>query len=147
MKARAVFFRVANVPMRLMLRLPFTTPMSRRLMLLEHVGRKTGNRYVQPLSFVEDGDVLLTPGGGRWKLNLRPDKPVVLTLRGKRASARPELVRDPAEVERLLDLMTLRNPALKRFVPIPRLDNGRLDPSALAQALEHGFCIVRWHLA
>jgi hypothetical protein len=40
-------------------------------MLLSLRGRKCGKMYRQPVSFVRDGDTLLTPGGGRWKLNLR----------------------------------------------------------------------------
>jgi hypothetical protein len=54
--------------MRWLLRLPIATPLSRQLMLLYLTGRKTGNTYLQPVSFVRDGDTLLTPGGGRWKL-------------------------------------------------------------------------------
>jgi hypothetical protein len=33
-----------------------------------------------------------------------------------------------------------------RYIPIPRGDDGRLDPAALAAAIGHGFRIVRWHL-
>ena len=57
-----------NVPMRVLLGLPFPTPLSGRLMLVSFTGRKTGKAYQQPVSFVQQGDTLLTPGGGRWKL-------------------------------------------------------------------------------
>jgi hypothetical protein len=33
-----------------------------------------------------------------------------------------------------------------RYIPIPRGDDGRLDPGALAAAIGRGFRIVRWHL-
>jgi hypothetical protein len=33
-----------------------------------------------------------------------------------------------------------------RYIPIPRRDDGGLDPDALAAAIGHGFRIVRWHL-
>lgn len=33
-------------------------------MLASFTGRKTGRHYRQPLSYVRDGDILLTPGGG-----------------------------------------------------------------------------------
>ena len=59
-----------NVPMRLVLGMPFPTPLGGRLMLVYFTGRKTGRPYRQPVSYVRDGDVLLTPGGGKWKLNL-----------------------------------------------------------------------------
>ena len=70
MRRRARMMRAVNVPMRAALSLPFTTPLSRNLMLISYTGRKSGKAYRQPVSYVRDGDVLLTPGGGRWTLNL-----------------------------------------------------------------------------
>jgi hypothetical protein len=137
---------VANVPMRRVLGLPVPTPLGGRLMLAHIVGRKTGKLYKQPISYVRDGDVLLTPGGGKWKLNLDPAIPVRLRIRGRDHLARPELVRDQAEVTRLHAVMSAANPALERFVPLPKDPDGNPDQQALAQAIRHGFCIVRWHL-
>jgi hypothetical protein len=62
--------------MRALLRLPFPTPLSARLMLISFTGRKTGKVYHQPVSYVRQGDTLLTPGGGNWKWNLRDGQPV-----------------------------------------------------------------------
>jgi hypothetical protein len=56
--------------MRLILGLPTSTPLGKRLMLAYLTGRKSGRHYRQPISYVRDGGTLLTPGGGRWKLNL-----------------------------------------------------------------------------
>jgi hypothetical protein len=72
---------------------------------------------------------------------------VHLRLRGRDVTARPELVVDPESVERLLRVMIARNPALRRFVAIPRTPDGGFDPDKLAAALHHGFCIVRWEVA
>jgi hypothetical protein len=146
-RLQARFFRAVNVPMRAALGLPFATPLGRRLMLARIVGRKSGRVYRQPLSYVRDGDVLLTPGGGKWKLNLLDDQPVTLRLRGRDVTARPEVVRDPAEITRLFTLMADRNPAVLRFAGIPRDADGRLDPDRLGTAIRFGFTIVRWHLA
>jgi hypothetical protein len=63
-----------NVPVRFVLGLRFRTPLSG--LLLSYTGRKTGRFYRQPISYVRDGDVLLTPGRGKWKLNLRENEPV-----------------------------------------------------------------------
>jgi hypothetical protein len=68
-------------------------------------------------------------------------------LRGRDSPARPELVTDPAELERLLGVIGEKNPRAARFIPIPRRPDERLDLDALDAALQHGFCIVRWHLA
>lgn len=137
--------RRVNVVMRLVLRLPFPTPLSNQLMLVTHTGRTTGRRYQQPVSYVRDGAVLLTPGGGRWTRNLRDGEPVTVRLRGREVTARPELVRDADEVDRLLRLMRDCNPRLASFVPF--LDReGPIDRTKLDTALGYGFCVVRWHL-
>jgi deazaflavin-dependent oxidoreductase (nitroreductase family) len=145
-KIQARVFRVVNVPMRFVLGLPFATPPGSRLMLISFTGRRTGKSYRQPVSYVRDADGLLTFGGGRWTLNLTNGAPITIRLKGRDLSARPELVTDPAEVERLLKLMTKKNPGARRFVRIPSDSNGNFDQASLHAAIEHGFCIVRWHL-
>ena len=139
-------FKVVNVPMRVVLQFPFATPLTGRLMLAYLTGRKTGKAYRQPLSYVRDGDALLTPGGGNWKLNLEPGRPERLKLRGRDVLARPEIVRDPDDVERLLAVMEAGNPMASRFVAIPKGPDGRLDRTRLEAALRYGFRIIRWHL-
>jgi deazaflavin-dependent oxidoreductase (nitroreductase family) len=145
MLRRARMMRRVNRVMRLVLGLPFPTPLSGRLMLLTHTGRRTGRAYRQPVSYVRDGEVLLTPGGGRWTRNLRDGEPVTVRLRGRDLTARPELIRDPDEVDRLLCLMRDRNPRLVSFVPFLERD-APIDRARLDTALGYGFCIVRWHL-
>jgi deazaflavin-dependent oxidoreductase (nitroreductase family) len=143
-QARAM--RVVNVPMRLLLRLPFPTPLGARLMLISYTGRKSGKAYRQPVSYVQQGDTLLSPGGGAWKWNLRDGEPVRLRLRGREVAARPELVADPAEVGRLLEEMMAANPGVRAFVGIPRDPDGHLDRERLETAVRYGFRVVRWHL-
>jgi hypothetical protein len=146
MRRRQRVMRAVNVPVRAVLGLPFATPLGANLMLVSYTGRKTGKAYRQPVSYARDGEALLTPGGGRWTLSLAAGRPVRIRLRGRDVAARPELVTDPAEVERLLGVIAAGNPRAARFVPIPRRPDGRLEPEALEAALAHGFCIVRWHL-
>ena len=143
---RARIMRAVNVPMRAVLSMPVPTPLSANLMLLSYTGRKSGKAYRQPVSYVRDDEVLLTPGGGRWTLNLGGGRPVRIRLRGRDVAARAELVTDPAEVERLLGVIAAGNPRAARFVPIPRRPDGRLETDVLDAAIKHGFCIVRWHL-
>lgn len=137
--------RMANVPMRFLLGLPFPTPLSSRLMLITHTGRKTGRRYRQPVSYVRDGDVLLTPGGGKWTDNLRDGEPVPVRLRGRDVVARPDLVRDPDEADRLLRRMYERSHAVARFIPFMEAD-GSIERTKLENALRFGFRVVRWRV-
>ncbi len=146
MRRRARIMRAVNVPMRAALSLPFPTPLSGNLMLISYTGRKTGKAYRQPVSYARDGQTLLTPGGGRWTLNLGGGRPTRIRLRGRDVPARAELVTVPAEVEQLLGVITRENPRAARFIPIPRRPDGRLEPEALDAALRHGFSIVRWYL-
>jgi hypothetical protein len=132
--------------MRRLLGLPFPTPLGRRLMLVRLTGRKTSRIYRQPVSYIQDDGTLLTPGGGRWTLNLVDQQPVPIRLLGRDVNAKPELVSDPNQVETLLETMIEANPTVTRFVRIPRNDDGKLDHIALQTAIRHGFRIVRWHL-
>lgn len=145
-RRQARMMRMVNVPMRAVLSLPFPTPLSANLMLISYTGVKSGKAYLQPVSYARDGETLLTPGGGRWTLNLKGGRPVRLRLRGRTVPAHADLVDDPAEVERLLDVIAVGNPRATRFIPLPRRPDGRLEPDALAGAIGHGFRIVRWHL-
>ncbi len=145
-RRRARVMRAVNVPMRAVLRLPFATPLSASLMLVSYTGVQSGKAYLQPVSYARDGATLLTPGGGRWTLNLKNGRKVRLRLRGRDVPAHADLVADPAEVERLLGVIAVGNPRAMRYIPIPRRGDGRLDQGALAAAIGHGFRIVRWHL-
>jgi F420H(2)-dependent quinone reductase len=143
---QASIMRAVNVPMRAVLRLPFPTPLSGNLMLISYTGVKSGRAYLQPVSYVHDGDTLLSPGGGRWTLNLKGGRRVRLRLRGRPVNAHADLISDPAEVERLLGVIAAGNPRATRFIPLPRQADGRLEPEPLAAAIAHGFRVVRWHV-
>lgn len=145
-RVQARVFRVINVPMRALLSVPFATPLGRNLMLAYITGRKTGRIYRQPLSYVRDGDLLLTPGGGNWKLNLAADVPMRLRLRGEDVMAVPEVIGDIDEVGELLTTMVAANPRAAAFIGVPRDQEGRFDRAGLEKAVRHGFRIVRWHL-
>jgi hypothetical protein len=144
LRRQARLMNVINVPMRLLLRLPFATPLSSQLMLLSLRGRKSGKMYRQPVSFVRDGDTLLTPGGGRWKLNLRERECVRIRLGGRDRLGRPEFVRNLDEVEALLRAMMRLNPRITSFVPVAG-PGGQIDRQQLENAVRYGFAIVRWH--
>lgn len=45
----------------------------------------------------------------------------------------------------LLVRMATLNPALIRFVPLPRAADGTFGAEPLRAAISHGFRIVRWH--
>ena len=144
LQRQARLMNAINVPMRLLLQLPFATPLSSQLMLLTLRGRKSGKIYRQPVSFVRDGETLLTPGGGRWKLNLREGECISVRLAGRDRLGRPELISNVDEVETLLRKMMRLNPRMTSFVPIAG-PQGQIDRQQLENAVRYGFVIVRWH--
>lgn len=144
-RLQAWVMRGVNGPMRTVLGAPFPTPLGRRLMLVTLTGRRSGTIYRQPLSYVRDGNNLLTPGGGRWTRNLVAGQPVSIRLRGRDLLARPEVVTDADDVQRLLGVITTANPAAKAFIGIPMDHRGHFDQARLDAAIRHGFSVVRWH--
>ena len=145
-RIQARVMSILNVIVRPLLRLPFQTPLTKRLMLVSFTGRKTGKAYQQPLSYIQQGGTLLTPGGSNWKLNLREDQQVRILLSGRDVFALPEFVKDPDEIERLIGVMSVANPTVGAFVGIPKGADGRLDRGRLEIAVKYGFMIVGWHL-
>jgi hypothetical protein len=146
MRRQARMMGAANVVMRRLLSLPFPTPLSARLMLLTVTGRRTGKVYRQPISYVRNGDTLLTPGGGRWKRNLDPDRPVSLRIRGKDQPAVATIIDDIDEVERLLTIIVKDNPAAGKFMPISMDSAGHVNVEQLRRAVGYGFRVVSWKL-
>jgi hypothetical protein len=146
MRRQARLMRLVNVPMRRILALPFSTPVSKRLMLLYLTGRRSGRSYRQPVSYVKAGDSLLTPGGGNWKLNLEPGRPERIRLDGHDVTARPDLIDDIDDIDDALMTMTAANRRAANFIPIARGDDGHFDRDGLINAVTHGFRVVRWHL-
>src|SRR6266498_5811036 len=113
-----------NVLPKFALRLPFQTPMSRRLILLSYTGCKTGRAYTIPVSYVEQGDALLIPGGGAWKKNLENGLAVLIWLRGREWRANPEVVLGFDEVEELVAFMVVANRAVRRVIGVPSRPDG-----------------------
>ncbi|MER5212031.1 hypothetical protein ABT063_15965 [Streptomyces sp. NPDC002838] len=107
--------RAANRLVRPLLLSPLHVLVSRRLMLLEYTGRRTGNRYRIPVAYRPWGDdggqVLATSVGTGWPVNLRGGQPVRLLVRGRWRTAEPTVVERPEEVADLLgDLAARQGP-------------------------------------
>lgn len=145
-RIQARLFRIVNVPMRAVLGLPVPTPLGGTLMLAYIVGRTTGRLYRQPVSYVRDGGALLTPGGGRWKLNLADGRPVRIRVRGHDLMVTPELVSEVSEVRRLLAVIAHGNAPAAAFTGIKRGDDGQFELAGVERAVGYGFRVVRWQL-
>jgi hypothetical protein len=68
---------------------------------------------------------------------LKASECVRLRLRGRDVLARPELIRDVSEVERLLRKMQSVNPRITSFVPVSG-SRGEIDQERLQTAINYG---------
>lgn len=116
--------------------------MSRRLLILRFTGRKTGRTYATTVSYVQEGDALLVPGGGKWWKNLMSG-PVAVRLRGDWLPATSEVIDESQAMADALCRMMAANPALSVFTGIRREPDGRPDPRSLDRERSRGFVIVR----
>lgn len=136
-----------NVVCKLVLRSPIHGVMSDKLALLTFTGRKTGRSYTTPVSYIVETDsTLLVAGGAPWWKNLQTGAPVRIQLRGRERLAHPEVIRDPIELARLLQVILPRNPTLGRFMGLRLGADGQVDPTALAVAQKRGLALVRLRL-
>ena len=88
----AVFNRVGNPPLKLLLRSPAHRLASGRLCLISVTGRRSGRTFTFPVLYDRTGDTVRIevgwPERKRWWRNLREEAPVELVLRGERRRGR-----------------------------------------------------------
>jgi len=97
-------------------------PMSNVLMVIQHTGRKTGREYSTPIGYARDGDsiVAFTLGGSQWYRNIQTNPEVTLRIKGKPLRARAELINEPDDVARVLDIYKRDQPDnYQRFFGVP----------------------------
>jgi F420H(2)-dependent quinone reductase len=79
-----------------------------RMLLLDHVGARSGTHRTSPLQYVEDGDnvaVIASKGGYHkhpaWLHNLKANPDTTVQIGGERRPVHARVATDPAERERL----------------------------------------------
>jgi deazaflavin-dependent oxidoreductase (nitroreductase family) len=83
-----------------LLRSPFHSFVSKNMMLITYIGRKSGKKYTTPVNYlnmVQDGDQFLATTSIRertWWRNLRDRKPFTVRLQGKDYSAASDVIED-----------------------------------------------------
>jgi deazaflavin-dependent oxidoreductase (nitroreductase family) len=78
--------RVANPLLRVVLSSPLHRPLSRTLLVLSYIGRRSGRRRATPVQYARFGDdlalVAARASHKSWWRNFRDPAPVTITLRG-----------------------------------------------------------------
>ena len=132
-----------NPIIRILLDSPLHWPLSRWFAILAWTGRRSGERYSTPVSYVREGSTVWITTGDKWWHNLSGGAPVRMRIGGLWHSAQGEAVTDRAlsrtEHERLF-----RAHAWFRWLSgIPAATGGEPDARAIDRALEAGRTLVR----
>jgi hypothetical protein len=138
--------RAWNPAMRVLLGSPVHWPLSRWFAVLSWTGRKTGQRYSTPVSYVREGSTAWITTGDRWWHNLAGGAPVAIRLRGRWHEGHGVAVTDRVDSLREHGRLFAENAWFRRLAGIPGGRGGGPDPRALDQALAAGRVLVRIEL-
>jgi len=125
----------ANVVVRLLLRSPLHCWLSDTVLLLTYIGRKSGRRYTNPVSYSREGDVVTVFTYRSWWRNLRGGAPVRVEIKRRQFDGMADAISDdqPAIAVSLLAHLW-EHPSLAREYNVPRDAEGRPDPIAVRHA-------------
>lgn len=130
-----------NKLMMWMLRSPLHKIVSKNIMLITVTGRKSGKTYTLPVSYVQDGDLVLCSTDRdvrNWWKNLRDGANVVLQLRGKEVAGYATAIADDQEaIAKGIETMLTAVPRDAKYYHV-RLD-GEKRPLAedIARSAQH----------
>ena len=115
------------------------------VLVLQFVGRKTGQVYRTPPSYVELGGAPLCftrPDETSWWKNLKGDAPIEIWLRGQRHTARAEFL-SPRSVEALAGLRAFltRNPGTAELYQVKLDAQRRPDEEDLAREVANSIVV------
>lgn len=98
----AALFKFLNHGMRWLLRSPLHGLVSKRLILISFIGRKTGQRITTPVGYHWDEGTLLVYTRRPWWKNMEGGAPVTVWLQGKAKQGIAEPTREPEQIVRSL---------------------------------------------
>jgi deazaflavin-dependent oxidoreductase (nitroreductase family) len=136
-----IVYHVVNPTIKAILRSPLHRLVSRRLVLLEFTGRRSGTRYAIPVGYVQQGDTLLITTERPWQKNLR-DAPVRVRLRGQWRAGRATVISDEAGMRDRYRAMLAAGPDLSRIIGVGLDADGEPDADDLRRARERGYVVV-----
>ncbi|MEJ7901511.1 MAG: nitroreductase/quinone reductase family protein [Thermomicrobiales bacterium] len=95
---RTFLNHVANPVVRALLRSPLHALLSRSVMLITVIGRRSGRSYTLPVQYARQGDAVYvySPGDRRWWRNLDEGEPVTARIDNESLTGVGEILRGPA---------------------------------------------------
>ena len=125
-----------NPIMKWLIRSPLHGFVSKTMLVISYIGRKSGKHYETPVNYVRDGDDLLVTSyqSRTWWLNLLGGAPVTVWLTGKRIEATAEAYTDPVDVTRYLKAYLDQVPQQAKYFEVALDEHGRPDGQQVSVA-------------
>lgn len=119
----SLMFKIAKSVQIFLIRRNMAGGMGEFVMTITTTGRKTGNEYTTPVTYIYDGPHLvaftLRETLSDWYKNARKSAEAVLTIKGESIAVYVEEVSDDAEQRRLFDLFKAQPKLFERLFKIP----------------------------
>jgi hypothetical protein len=136
-----------NTIMRFILRSPLHGLVSDKIMLISFVGRKSGRLFTTPVSYMQNGDVVMLFTHADWWRNLVGGSVVTLQIRGKRLHAKAaDIVENQDAVAEGLTLHLLRNHFDAKYYDVSYNAEGTPNPDEVRRGAE-GVVMVKFRTA
>jgi deazaflavin-dependent oxidoreductase (nitroreductase family) len=139
--------RLLNPVMRRLLRSPLHWPLSRWFAILTWTGRRSGQPYSTPISYVREDEIVWVTTGDRWWRNLLDGAPVGVHLAGRWREGTGAPVTDPTESYAVHARLFRAHPWFRLLSGIPADRTGDPDPTAIERAVDAGRVAVRIKLS
>ena len=137
-----IVFRLLNPLMKLILRSPLHGAMSKRMMVLSFVGRKTGKRYSTPVAYSKEGGHVIVVTFSPWWVNFKQAAPAQMQIQGKTVTGTAMFVNDPERIRRIVHNLTLANgKQMMQRMGLWIEDLESLSPDAVQQATQGAYIV------
>ncbi len=120
-----------NLGPTVILKSPLHPIMSKGFLVLQWTGRKSGKTFAAPVGYVpgDDGALLVT-SDSTWVQNFTGGAPVTVWFRGKKRTARAELVDDREAAAEAIQRMVKAYPSWAKNAEVRPSANGEIDLDA-----------------
>jgi hypothetical protein len=137
-----LIYKIVNPTLKFLLYSPLHGLMSKRLMVLNFQGRKSGKPYSIVVGYHAEGDTVLVTTQARWAKNLAGGAPVHLRLRGRKRSGTAQLLTDIDAMSAAYATLLSGAPELGQFIGV-RLDGaGKPVAAEVADAQQRGYVVI-----
>lgn len=134
-----------NKMMTRILRSPLHGMVSKSIMLISVTGRKSGKKYMIPVTYVRDGDLVRCSTNRTmrsWWKNLRGGANVTVWLRGKEVTGHAFVIYDDLEaIAKGIEMMLTAVPSNAKYYNVRMDEEKRPFPEDVAQATQRNVIV------